>query len=158
MTDFLDPAVLNATLQAAKAWGSHFSELGAIAGNMTLRHDASAFDGAGADVASIVVNGVSIEATQWAANDIRFSAEYPGGRSVSGDETFFEQTDGRGGLFGVLRTPEPDVEAHSALNALLVLATMKAIADAVTHKTFDEIRGAGGIDTPTGRLTSFNRG
>jgi hypothetical protein len=156
MTEFLDPSLLNATLQATKGWCTHFSDLGSFASGIAFHHDPKAFGGAGAEIATIVVNGVEIEAAEWAANDIRFSATFPDGHSVYGGETFFEETDGRRGLFGALRMPEADVEAHSAINALLVLATLKAIADAVTHKTWEEIRRAGGIETPTGRLSTFD--
>ncbi|MCY1185162.1 hypothetical protein D9M73_259180 [compost metagenome] len=104
-----------------------------------------------------MANGIEIEAAEWAPNDIRFSATFPDGRSVYGGETFFEETDGRRGLFGALHMPEAAMEARSALNALLVLATLKAIADAVTHKTWEEIRRTGGIETPTGRLSSFDQ-
>ncbi|GER23979.1 hypothetical protein NCCP1664_24740 [Zafaria cholistanensis] len=156
MTDFLNPALLDATLRAAEQWRTLFAELGTFAGGVTFSRDPSAFGGEGADIARIVVNGVAIEAAEWASDDIRFSAGFPDGRSVYGGETFFEETDGRGGLFGLRRVQEPDVEARSAFNALMVLATMKAIADAVTEKSWDEIRGSGGIDTPTGRLSGFD--
>ncbi|GAA3680650.1 hypothetical protein GCM10023081_18490 [Arthrobacter ginkgonis] len=48
------------------------------------------------------------------------------------------------------------MESRSALNALLVLATMRAIADSVARKTGEGIRRSGEIDTPIGRLSSFN--
>lgn len=156
MTDFLNPALLDATLRAAEQWRALFAELGSFAGAVTFSHDPTAFGGEGADIARIVVNGVEIEAAEWAPNDIRFSAEFPDGRSVYGGETFFEETDGRGGLFGRRRVQEADVEARSALNALMVLATMKAIADTVAKKSWDDIRRSGGIDTPIGRLSAFN--
>lgn len=52
--------------------------------------------------------------------------------------------------------PDATVEDRSELNALLVLATMNAIADAVTQKPGVEIQRAGGI-SPTGRLSSFDQ-
>lgn len=156
MTDFLNPALLDATLRAAEQWRILFADLGTFAGGVTFSHDSAAFGGDGADIARIVVNGVEIEAAEWASHDIRFSAEFPDGRSVYGEETFFEETDGRGGLFGLRRVQEADVEARSALNALMVLATMKAIADTVAKKSWDDIRCSGGIDTPIGRLSAFN--
>lgn len=157
MTEFLDPSLLNATLQATNQWRTHFSDLGSFASGIAFHHDPTAFGGEGADIATIVVNGVEIEAAEFAANDIRFSAVFPDGHSIYGGETFFAETDGRRGLFGALIMPEAAVEAHSALNALLVIATMKAIADAATHKAWDEIQRVGGIETPTGRLSSFDQ-
>jgi hypothetical protein len=157
MTEFMDPSFRNATLQALKGWRTHFSDLGSFASGIAFGHDPKAFGGQGADIATIVVNGVEIEAAEWAANDIRFSAAFPDGHSVYGGETFFAETDGRGGLFGARRMPEAAVEAYSALNAMLVIATMKAIADTVTQKSWVEIRSAGGIETPTGRLSSFDQ-
>ena len=156
MTEFLNPALLRATLQAAAQWRTFFSDLGAFADGVTFSHDPTAFGGEGTDIATIVVNGIQIEAAEWAPNDIRFSAEFPDGRSVYGGETFFEETDGRSGLFGLRRVSEHAAEARSALNALLVLATMKAMADTVARKSWDDIRRSGGIETPTGRLSSFN--
>lgn len=157
MTDFLDPSLLSATLPAAAEWRAHFSDLGSFASGIAFDHDPTAFGGEGANIATVMANGVEIEAAEWAPNDIRFSATFPDGRSVYGGETFLEETDGMGGLFGALRMPEAAVEARSAFNAMLVLATLKAIADAVTHKTGEEIRSAGGIETPTGRLSSFDK-
>ena len=52
--------------------------------------------------------------------------------------------------------PEAAMEARSALNTPFVLATMKAIADTVTQKSWVEIQRAGGI-APTGRLSSFGQ-
>ncbi|MFF5794735.1 hypothetical protein ACFY5D_22045 [Paeniglutamicibacter sp. NPDC012692] len=156
MTEFLDLSLLDTTLQATKEWRSHFSDLGFFASGIAFHHDPTAFGGEGADLATIVANGVEVEAAEFAANDIRFSAVFPDGHSIYGGETFFAETDGRRGLFGAMRMPEAAVEAHSALNALLVIATMKAIADAATHKTWDEIQRAGGIETPTGRLSPLD--
>jgi hypothetical protein len=157
MTDFLDPRLLNDTLPAMAEWRAHFSDLGSFASDISFGHDPTAFGGAGANIATVMANGIEIEAAEFSPNDIRFCATFPDGRSVYGGETFFEETDGRRGLFGALRMPEAAIEARSALNALLVLATLKAIADAVTHKTWEEIRRAGGIETPTGSLSSFDQ-
>lgn len=158
MTDFLDPGVLNDTLQATHKWRRLFSDLGSFANDMTLSHDPSAFGGEGGDILTMTVEGVEIEAAEWASSDIRFSATFPNGSSIYVGETVFEETDGRSGLFGLKRVSEPVVAARSALNALLVLATMKAIADAVAHRTWDEIRQMGGIDTPIGNLSDFDQG
>lgn len=53
--------------------------------------------------------------------------------------------------------PKAAVKAPSAFNALLVLTTMKSIADAAYRKPWDEVRHAGGIQTPTARLSSFDQ-
>ena len=157
MTTFLDPALLPTTLRAADKWRAHFAELGTFASGITFRHEPTAFGGEGADIATIMVGGVEIEAAEWGPDDIRFSATYPDGRGLFGEETFFPDTDGRGGLFGLRRIAEPDVEARSALNALMVLATMKVIAEAVTEKSWEELRDSGGVDTPIGRLSGFSQ-
>ena len=153
MTEFLDPNLLNATLPATEEWRAHFSDLGSFASGIAFSHDPTGFGGDGADIATVMANGIEIEAAVFSPNDIRFCATFPDGRSVYEGETFFGETDGRGGLFGALRMPEAAVEARSALNAMLVLATLKAIANAVTHKTWEEIRRAGGIETPAGSLS-----
>lgn len=137
-------------------WSTHFLELGSFADGVAFHYDPTAFGDKGADIATIIVNDVEIEAAEFAANDIRFSATFPDGHSIYGGETFYSETDGRGGLFGALSMQEAAVEANSALNALLVFATMKSIANAVTRQPFDEIRRAGGIVTPTGKFSSFD--
>lgn len=156
MTLFLDPTLLPATLEAAEKWRTHFAELGAFARDVTFTHDAAAFGGQGANTASIKAGEVTIEAAEWREDDIRFSVTYPDGRGLVGPETFFPETDGRGGVFGLRRIPEPDVEARSALNALMVLATMKALAEAVAGKSWEEFRASGGVDTPIGRMSDFS--
>lgn len=156
VTIFLDPTLLPATLEAAEKWRAHFAELGTFASDITFSHDPSAFGGEGADTASIKVGDVTIEAAEWREHDIRFSVTYPDGRGLVGPETFFPETDGRGGVFGLRRIPEPDVEAPSALNALMVLATMKALTEAVAGKSWEEFRASGGVDTPIGRMSDFS--
>lgn len=154
MTDFLDLASLEGTLTASAAWQAHFADLGTFATGISFSRDPEAFAGNGADIASITVNGIEIEAAEFAPTDIRFSALFPDGRSIIGGETFLEET-GAGGTLHRLRVSETTREARSAINALLVFATMKAIADAVADRTWDELRQAGGIETPTGKLTQF---
>jgi hypothetical protein len=156
VTSFLDPALLPSTLGAADKWRFLFAELGTFASGITFRHEPTAFGGEGADIATIMVGGVEIEAAEWQPDDIRFSAIYPDGRALFGEETFFPETDGRGGLFGLRRIAEPDVEARSALNTLVILTTMKALADAVTETSWEELRNSGGVDTPIGRLSGFS--
>lgn len=58
-------------------------------------------------------------------------------------------------MFGLRRVPEPEVEARSALKALMVLATTKALAETVAGKSWEELCVLGGVDTPIGRMSDF---
>lgn len=158
VTDFLDLAVLSSTVRSVEQWRQHFADLGSFATEISFTHSPEAFANEGADIASIRVNGVLIEAAEGAANDIRFSAEFPDGRCIYGGETIFDDTESSEGIFRLRRVPEATREARSALNALLVFATMKAIASAVSSHDWDSLRRAGGIDSPTGRLDQIDEG
>lgn len=155
VTIFLDPALLSTTLAATEKWSAWFAEVGAFASGITFSHDPLVFGGEGADIASIKIGDITIEAAEWSDDDIRFSVTFPDGRGLLGPETFFRETDGRSGVFGLRRVPEPDVEARSALKALMVLATTKALAETVAGKSWEELCVLGGVDTPIGRMSDF---